>query len=1032
VSKRREGALPAAIACALAALALGVLLPGSGRAQEAETAEDVADLAACEAALRRGQFKSARAALDDYLVEFPRSSRARALRSTLRRREGRYEDAEEDAAAALAAAGEDAATRVGAAAAAFDLHLERGQVESCEKDLEFGLAGAAEGDRIGAPLWSRRVLLLASTGRRKEAYAEFAGRFKDTTRRVEDAPYVLELGRALAALRDWRRAASALSPLEKAWRDARDVRQGEALLLLGRVYRLSHDGGDALSAVDALQDALKIDSNGVDALVELARTRLFRMDQDKADEAVQTALGVNGRSPDAWSVRAELLLLDQRASEALSASENALRENPRHGPALATKTAALGILGRINDAQKAHAQLLAAEPDRGENFCRIADVQNYLYRFREALPNYRRAIHVDPSWSASYVGMARCLVNTGDLQGAMEALRQFRQHDDVPHSLADNTAQALSVLASFVEVKRGTFTYVMHPVESSVLAPVLDELYSRVWPDLCARYGFDASEPVRVECFPRHADFSSRTVGFTGFGALGVCFGSVFTLLSPRSEMRGQFAFDKTAVHELMHVVTLGLSRNKVPRWLTEGISVHEEHVYARNADREMDLDLYNYFKSGEIVPVRELNRLFGGPKILFGYYQGGLLVDFLVEQRGEQVLHDMLELFARDRETPEVVQAVLGMSCEELDGAFLDWLDRTRISRMKVQPAYTEGGRRRLLERVRVLLPGGKPDPELLAQVAWAYHRAGRTVDRDDFLNQALRADPRLPSAHFLLAERALAARRRDEAKREFEAGLEAGGEEFFALLRYVELLARDGDALLPPGARERRPGRARPGAGPPAGGDDVGDDAQVPELDPEQRALRERLLELLARAKGCFPRYVGENSPYVLRAHLLRQLGREEEALDELRAFCGIHESDPQSRRILVKHALERRDWLEARRYLLELRMLDPFERAVWRDLARCEKELGSPAAAIALLERALVIDPSTEPDYDPARAAQPEDDAEARTRAELLLDLAELRLDVGEKADAERALDEARLLKPDPARLEALSRRLEQEGS
>jgi tetratricopeptide (TPR) repeat protein len=570
-------------------------------------------------------------------------------------------------------------------------------------------------------------------------------------------------------------------------------------------------------------------------------------------------------------------------------------------------------------------------------------------------------------------------------------------------------------------VKRGTFTYLMHPVETPVLVPLLEELYAKVWPDLCQRYGFDPGTPVRVECFPRHEDFSSRTVGFTGFGALGVCFGNVFTLLSPRSELRGQFAFDKTAVHERVHVVTLGLSKNKVPRWLTEGISVHEEHVYASNADREMDLELFNYFKSGEIVPVRELNRLFGGPKILFGYYQGGLLADFLVELHGERVLNAMLQAYARDEETPAVVQAVLGVSCEELDRAFLEWLERTRIAGMKVQPTYTELGRSRLRDRLHAVPAGKKPDPELLAQLAWAYHRAGGTVDRDDFLNQAMRADPRLPSAHFLLAERFLSARKREDAKREFEAGFEAGGEEFFALLRYCELIAADAGVF-----------------GPVRGHVAVDAGAAAPELDDAARAVRERLLELLERAKRCFPRYVGENCPYVLRARLLRELGRDAEALGELREFCAIHESDEQARQILARDALDREDWAEAKRWLLELRMLDPFVRSVWRDLARCEKALGSPAAAIELLERALVIDPSTDRDYDPARAARTsanepgemEDDAEARTRAELLLDLAELRLDVGETAAAERALEEARGLKPDPQRLEALSQRAQSE--
>src|SRR5262249_29546012 len=149
-----------------------------------------------------------------------------------------------------------------------------------------------------------------------------------------------------------------------------------------------------------------------------------------------------------------------------------------------------------------------------------------------------------------------------------------------------------------------------------------------------------------------------------------------------------------------------------------------------------------------------EMNRLFGGPKILFGYYQGGLLCDYLVGRFGEGVLTKMLQRFADDEEAPQVVQEVLGVSAEELDRAFLAWLDGARGEPMKVQPTYTDAGRRRLLDQVHA---SAKPDAALLAQVAWAYHRADRPVDRDDFLQRALAADPRQPAAHFLLGERAI-----------------------------------------------------------------------------------------------------------------------------------------------------------------------------------------------------------------------------------------------------------------------------------
>jgi tetratricopeptide (TPR) repeat protein len=135
--------------------------------------------------------------------------------------------------------------------------------------------------------------------------------------------------------------------------------------------------------------------------------------------------------------------------------------------------------------------------------------------------------------------------------------------------------------------------------------------------------------------------------------------------------------------------------------------------------------------------------------------------------------------------------------------------------------------------------------------------------------------------------------------------------------------------------------------------------------------------------------------------------------------------------ARRILVKKALDRSDFEEADKYLLELRTIDPFDRQLWRDLAHCEKELQRPADAIRMLTLALAIDPSTEAAYDPKRPREDLQADDAATRAQLLFDLADLYLSVGERARAQRSLDEARKLAPEDERAADLVRRLETNG-
>ncbi len=60
-------------------------------------------------------------------------------------------------------------------------------------------------------------------------------------------------------------------------------------------------------------------------------------------------------------------------------------------------------------------------------------------------------------------------------------------------------------------------------------------------------------------------------------GALGACFGKVVTLDSPRARTPGEFNWQATLWHEMAHVITLQMSNQRVPRWLTEGLSTFEQ-----------------------------------------------------------------------------------------------------------------------------------------------------------------------------------------------------------------------------------------------------------------------------------------------------------------------------------------------------------------------------------------------------------------------------------------------------------------------
>src|SRR5262249_51818172 len=133
-------------------------------------------------------------------------------------------------------------------------------------------------------------------------------------------------------------------------------------------------------------------------------------------------------------------------------------------------------------------------------------------------------------------------------------------------------------------------------------------------------------------------------------GYLGVCFGTVITANSPASQKEHPANWQAVLWHEYCHVVTLELTRHRIPRWLSEGISVYEEQQANPAWGQHMNPEFRKRILAGRLPPIRQLSGAFLQPEtprdLQFAYYQSSLVVKFLVEHYGfpvlQKVLHDL------------------------------------------------------------------------------------------------------------------------------------------------------------------------------------------------------------------------------------------------------------------------------------------------------------------------------------------------------------------------------------------------------
>src|SRR5262249_16537609 len=156
---------------------------------------------------------------------------------------------------------------------------------------------------------------------------------------------------------------------------------------------------------------------------------------------------------------------------------------------------------------------------------------------------------------------------------ALETSFKIDSYDHVTFNLLE----MLDKLDKFATIRDGDLTFRIEKSEAPVLQDYAVALAHQALTTLAARYEFTPRGPILVEIFPSHDDFAVRNLGLPGMiGALGACFGRVVTMDSPKARP-GTFQWEATLWHELAHVITLQMSNQRIPRWLTEGISVYEE-----------------------------------------------------------------------------------------------------------------------------------------------------------------------------------------------------------------------------------------------------------------------------------------------------------------------------------------------------------------------------------------------------------------------------------------------------------------------
>jgi tetratricopeptide (TPR) repeat protein len=609
----------------------------------------------------------------------------------------------------------------------------------------------------------------------------------DTSRTAAD---LARAARALQALGQYQEA-------NAAFRDAAALAPANAAIQTawGDLFLEKYNKAEA---VKSYQAALEIDPRWAPALVSGARA-LEDDNPPQAASLVKRALEINPSSVDGHIFLANQAIDAERRGEARELLAKALAINPSSLDAHSTLAALAYVEDKPQEYEAEVAKVLALSPNRGEVYRIAGELVAHNYRFEEAVTLTRKALTLTPNDPRALADLGAQLLRTGDEAEARTALEASFKID--PYDVV--TFNALSLLDSldkFDTVRDGDLILKMSKEETPVLKEYATTLSHQALATMAAKYEMTVKGPILVEMFPKHDDFAVRTLGLPGMiGALGACFGRVVTLDSPKARPPGDFLWEATLWHELGHVITLQMSNQRVPRWLTEGISEYEERRAHREWARQMDFTFASLLNRGETIKLKDLNAAFQDPKLIgIAYYQASLVVDHLVATFGQSGLNKLLRAYGRGLDTETALKDVLNTNFDELQTGFDSYTERTfgALQKSLVVPKDVQLAKAPLQDLRMLANENPRSYPVQLAY-ALALRKAGST---DEAMQVFERAAALAPSAtgddspHAQMAELALEKKDRTRAIAELTAFLNADFENVNAAHHLAALLKEAG----------------------------------------------------------------------------------------------------------------------------------------------------------------------------------------------------------------------------------------------
>jgi tetratricopeptide (TPR) repeat protein len=674
---------------------------------------------------------------------------------------------------------------------------------------------------------------------------------------------------------------------------------------------------DAAHAEQSLDEALKVLPDDADAHALMARVRMEQNDIGAAERELTAALKKDPKHSLALDLRAEELVDDERWTDAVLAAKRALEVNPEDARARTLIAAVAWLRDDKNNFVQQRDHVLHVNAHCWELFHGVAEFLVKAHRYVEANELEEEALKVEPKSWVALAALGSNWLRLGEDDKGLSALREAWKRD--PYNV--RTYNLLNLFEDvipkdYVLVDGTPFRFRVTKKEKPLILHYVKPLVEREYAELVKRFGFTPEGPLTIELFANPEHYAVRTVGLPGLEALGVTFGKVITGMSP---MGGRFNWGMMIWHEVAHIFSIQMSRARVPRWFTEGLSEYETQRLDATWTRRTHAELYRALLDGKLRSVAELDAGFTRARdvahMVVTYHQAAEEVMFLIRRFGFDAAKKSLALFAQGKLTAEVIPAVTGMSIKDYDAAFA--ADLRGRSKAYENTFFVRSSDFSDVAALKEQLAGNPKDERAKAMLALALIHAHQGEEAQKLLDVSPENLPTRPREMILAAaEEALLQKNRELAKT-FLRGLTSvvNGDGYDARFLLGKVAAEEGDLVE---AKKQL--------------------ALAKKMDPDMA------------------------DPYVVLAKALLKTDVNG-ALAELETAAQLEVMDGSIPKLLVEEYAKEQRWAELVHAARLSQFIDPYDVDVYQKLAVALMALGKHVEAKAEIALALQCDVSDE---------------------------------------------------------------------